>query len=292
MSKQFRSACLLAVVFTVSVPLRSAAQIHVCDGEACGAYRDSRDLVERALANPDDPMGFLRMGSYYFDLAAWRTSLPESRRQHLITTGIRALDRALASRPGFPDAQIYKSLLLRLRATLERDSGLRRALVSEADELRAGGGRCDVTVPNGKGTFLAEPAPDLHGNRWLQSGPFGMGGWPVGTVVFRLGGPGLSGADGSLRMKFGWRRAAHGHLKIEGRRLDGAAPPLRADISDGYGDFGLQVTGLIFPTPGCWEVTAQVGNRRDSRLTFTLRVVKIGSGPTGYPAHEIAERSS
>jgi hypothetical protein len=64
------------------------------------------------------------------------------------------------------------------------------------------------------------------------------------------------------------------------------------DIPDGYRDFGFQVTGLIFPTPGCWEVTAQVGDRKDSRLVFTVRVVKIGIGPTGYPAHEATKRSS
>jgi hypothetical protein len=73
--------------------------------------------------------------------------------------------------------------------------------------------------------------------------------------------------------------------------MDEPGPPLRADIPDGYGDFGFQATSLIFPTPGCWEVTAQVGNHRDSRLVFTVRVVKIGIGPTGYPAHEIAKRS-
>jgi len=36
---------------------------------------------------------------------------------------------------------------------------------------------------------------------------------------------------------------------------------------------------LIFPTPGCWEVTAQIGDRADSRITFVTRVEKIGDGP-------------
>ncbi len=44
-------------------------------------------------------------------------------------------------------------------------------------------------------------------------------------------------------------------------------------------DIGFQATHVIFPTPGCWEVTAQVGERRDSKITFVTRVVRIGEGP-------------
>jgi hypothetical protein len=29
---------------------------------------------------------------------------------------------------------------------------------------------------------------------------------------------------------------------------------------------------LVFSTPGCWEVKAQVGHRMDSRITFVTRV--------------------
>jgi hypothetical protein len=77
-------------------------------------------------------------------------------------------------------------------------------------------------------------------------------------------------------MKFGWERGVRGQLTIEGRRLDASAPPLRADIPRGYGDIGFQSTAIIFPTPGCWEVTGQVGS---ATLTFVTKVVKIGAGP-------------
>jgi hypothetical protein len=30
---------------------------------------------------------------------------------------------------------------------------------------------------------------------------------------------------------------------------------------------------------GCWEVTAQVGDREDAKITFVTRVEKIGDGP-------------
>jgi hypothetical protein len=37
-------------------------------------------------------------------------------------------------------------------------------------------------------------------------------------------------------------------LTVLGKRLDASAPPLRADIPEGYGDTGFQATALIFPT--------------------------------------------
>jgi len=105
--------------------------------------------------------------------------------------------------------------------------------------------------------------------------------WPDGTVVFKPGGAGFVEEDGSLSMKFPWTRYVKGQLTIDGRRLDGPSPPLRAHIPSGYGDTGFQATGLTFPTPGCWEVTGHVGN---GHLTFVTRVVKIGDGPK-RPSH-------
>jgi hypothetical protein len=96
--------------------------------------------------------------------------------------------------------------------------------------------------------------------------------WPDGTVSFRKGGPGQVLPDGALAMKLPWQRGIRGKLAIRGRRLDAPAAPLRADIPDGYGDIGFQATALIFPTPGCWEVTGKVGN---AELTFVTRVLKV-----------------
>jgi hypothetical protein len=105
--------------------------------------------------------------------------------------------------------------------------------------------------------------------------------WPNGTVVFKPDGPGSVEEDGSLAMKFGWMRYIKGQLTIDGHRLDASAPPLRAYIPAGYGDTGFQSTALIFPTPGCWEVTGHIGN---GRLTFVTQVAKIGDGPK-QPSH-------
>ena len=58
----------------------------------------------------------------------------------------------------------------------------------------------------------------------------------------------------------------------QGRRLDASAPPLRAEVSDGYGDQDFQASGVIFPTEGCWEITGQVGA---ARLTFVNVVIRV-----------------
>jgi hypothetical protein len=94
--------------------------------------------------------------------------------------------------------------------------------------------------------------------------------------VFRPGGPGFVDTDGALGMKVGWSRKKKGHLQISGKRLDGPAPPARAYIYD-YGDSGFQPIYLVFPTPGCWQITGEVA---DGRLSFVALVEKIGEGPS------------
>lgn len=154
------------------------------------------------------------------------------------------------------------------------------SLVAAGDEQRVSppalqtAVECAVTTPNGIAAGKEQLNPGSHGNREVSVGPFGL--WPDGTVVFKPGGPGFITRDGALGMKFGWRRGVSGQLKIAGRRLDAEAPPLRAEVPDGYGDRGFQATYLIFPTPGCWEVTGLVGN---SSVTFVTKVVKVGDGP-------------
>jgi hypothetical protein len=96
--------------------------------------------------------------------------------------------------------------------------------------------------------------------------------------IFAPGQPGFAAvSDGALGMKVGWERHQKGQLRISGRRLDGSAKALRARIPDGYGESGFQSTYLIFPTPGCWEVTGTVA--QDS-LVFVVWVVKVAEGPT------------
>jgi hypothetical protein len=69
-------------------------------------------------------------------------------------------------------------------------------------------------------------------------------------------------------VKVGWFRPAGALLEIRGRRVDGQAPPLEAHVPCCY-PTQFQATGLIFPTGGCWEVTAQAA---ESELEFVIWV--------------------
>lgn len=133
---------------------------------------------------------------------------------------------------------------------------------------------CHVTQPNGA-TYTIEAAGGNHGNDVLVT-------WvpPDGKVVFKPGGPGSILADGALSMKFGWWRRLSGPLTLEGRRLDRDAPAMRSSIPSGYGKVGFQATGLVFPTPGCWQVTGRVNG---GSLTCVVLVEKIGEGPARSP---------
>jgi hypothetical protein len=138
--------------------------------------------------------------------------------------------------------------------------------VSEALPERAAGREafvCPVTVVNdGKGGIYGNDALDVVLN-------------PGSRFVFKPGGAGFVDRDGALGIKVGWERRKKGLLQVSGRRLDGPASPARAYLYD-YGDIGFQPIYLVFPTPGCWEITGRVA---DASLTFVALVEKVGEGP-------------
>jgi hypothetical protein len=111
----------------------------------------------------------------------------------------------------------------------------------------------------------------FYGNSALQ-----VGLPRYGTFTFEPGGSGfVAVSDGALGIKVLWKRLVSGDLRIEGRRLDASAAPLRSHFTP-YPDGGIQPSYVIFPTPGCWEVTGRVS---DHSLTFIVLVEKIGDGP-------------
>jgi hypothetical protein len=119
-----------------------------------------------------------------------------------------------------------------------------------------------VTKPNRNTPPGQRPMPHFHG---------GDGLW---TSLWR-GSPSAPDAvlqDGSLSMKVPWWRGVKGNLTIEGKRRDGAAPPLSSRTPHGYRDTGFQSTGLIFPIEGCWEVVGRVG---EVSLTFVIFVIRV-----------------
>ncbi len=81
---------------------------------------------------------------------------------------------------------------------------------------------------------------------------------------------------GSKGVKVLWYRSVAGKLSIQGRRLDGSAPPLQVDIPEGYGSTGIQASGIVFPTEGCWEVIGRVAGQE---LVFVVNVHPADENP-------------
>ena len=137
---------------------------------------------------------------------------------------------------------------------------------------------CPVTLPT-RDSPPGTPSPSepsYHGNDELWTVL-----WPTGEIIFEPGGPGFVLPDGSLGMKWPWIPLVPGELTVDGQRLDGPAPPMRADIGEGFTEQGRFFPSyLIFPTPGCWEVTGRIG---EASLTFVTRVVKVEDGPDWRP---------
>ena len=88
--------------------------------------------------------------------------------------------------------------------------------------------------------------------------------------------------DGDDRMKVMWWREVVGRLTVEGRRLDGEAPPLESRVPTGYGEAGYQLGALAFPTEGCWEVVGRVGET-EIRFVVLVHPAELDPYRSGQP---------
>ncbi len=143
---------------------------------------------------------------------------------------------------------------------------------SQQDSMTAEGTAFVCPVTNGNGSL--PPGESVESPEYLGNGQLWTVLWPDGKVY--VTDKDNRQADGRYAMKWGWWRGTTGALSIEGRRLDAESNPLESDIPEGYGETGIQASALIFPEPGCWEVTGRVGS---ASLTFVTEVVLVDEFP-------------
>jgi tetratricopeptide (TPR) repeat protein len=93
-------------------------------------------LIRRTELQPDNPEAFYTMATFYWDKAYRDFRLNDSDKRDLILKGIDATDKAIGINPDYADALVYKNLLLRLQANVEKDPKLQASLIKQADELR------------------------------------------------------------------------------------------------------------------------------------------------------------
>src|SRR5882672_2409321 len=93
-------------------------------------------LEERAAKEPNNPEAFYTIATYYWDEAYRDFKLKENEKKAYVGKGVEAVDHALQIKPDYMEALVYKNLLLRLQANLEKDTAKQQALIKDADKLR------------------------------------------------------------------------------------------------------------------------------------------------------------
>jgi tetratricopeptide (TPR) repeat protein len=93
-------------------------------------------LEQRAAASPNDPEAFYTIATYYWDKVFRDKALKPNVRLEYIRKGLQAADRAIQIKPDYPEALVYKGLLLRREADLEADRAKRDGLIKQAEDLQ------------------------------------------------------------------------------------------------------------------------------------------------------------
>ena len=84
---------------------------------------------------PNNPQGYHLIGSYYQEKAQKDFTISQAERMRHAKSGLEAVERALKLNSEYTEALVYKGLLLRTQALLEKDPKLQQQLIKEAVAL-------------------------------------------------------------------------------------------------------------------------------------------------------------
>lgn len=129
---------------------------------------------------------------------------------------------------------------------------------------------CPVTQPNGQ---MPPESGNAYGRGWGDYGNelLWTSLWMWGEGAIHVPNEAHLRPNGRvIELNWAWFRYVPGKLTIEGHHLDAPAEPMTASVPDGYGEAGVQVSGITFPSAGCWEITGRLG---DDSLTFVIEVL-------------------
>ena len=92
-------------------------------------------LEERAAKEPSNPEAFYTIATYYWDEAYRDFKLKDAEKRDFVGKGMAAVEHALQLKPDYVEAIVYKGLLLRLQANLEKDPAKQQQLLKDATVL-------------------------------------------------------------------------------------------------------------------------------------------------------------
>jgi tetratricopeptide (TPR) repeat protein len=91
---------------------------------------------ERAQVEPNNPEAYYTMATYYWEKAQRDFRLPDADKRKYVALGLENVDKALSLKSDYHEALVYKNLLYRTQANLEKDPAKQQQLLKEADKLR------------------------------------------------------------------------------------------------------------------------------------------------------------
>jgi len=93
-------------------------------------------LEARAAAEPNNPEAYYTIATYLWDKTFRDFRLKEPEKRAYLEKGVAATDKAISIKNDYLEAIVYKGLLLRLQANLEKDRAKQQELLHQADALR------------------------------------------------------------------------------------------------------------------------------------------------------------
>jgi len=120
-------------------------------------------LESRTKYEPNNPEAYHYMGTFYQDKVAKDLTLTPVKKKAYILKGLEVEDKALALNPNYVEAMVYKNIILRQQATVEKDPGLQKKLIEEADQLR--NKAMDMQKKSNAGAGAAEAAKKGGGEK-------------------------------------------------------------------------------------------------------------------------------
>ena len=151
-----------------------------------GEFEKTMEAFNKAAElDPNNPQGYHLIGSYYQEKASKDFRLTPAQKAEYNTKGIEAEDKALALNPNYIEALVYKNILLRQQALLEKDPAKQKELLNQADQLR----NKAMDLQKGGVALPASPGPSRRRARSPSKVGLGIRGFGIMAGCLRV--PGL-----------------------------------------------------------------------------------------------------
>lgn len=145
------------------------------DPKACGAlaafynkplwegrskFDQAIEVLQRCAAlTPDDAGGYQKLATFFWDKAYRDPMLTDEQKEQYADKGLEMVDKALALKPDYFEAVIFKGLLYRVKATAAKNPQLKQQYLDQALALQKQGLEMKKEQAASEETAAASPAP-------------------------------------------------------------------------------------------------------------------------------------